>query len=105
MLIMFKCKKVPLDLNEGEHLDVLVDLLPHRLGRYPELEQPPVFQPDQQLVVVLLVCVLVQFIDLAQREMHQLLRSLYENLVVAQNQRHLHVMPERILRQDEFAID
>jgi hypothetical protein len=34
MLIMLKCKKVPLDLNKRKHLNVFVNLLPHCLSCY-----------------------------------------------------------------------
>lgn len=36
MLIMLKCKKVPLDLNKRKHLNVFVNLLPHCLSCYTE---------------------------------------------------------------------
>lgn len=105
VFIVLECEKVLFGLDEGEHLDVLVDLLPYGFGVDLELEQASVLESDQQLMVVFFVGVFVQFVDLAQREMQQLVNSLDEDLVIAQDKRHLHVMPERIFRQHEFTID
>ena len=91
-LEMPKCEEVAFESQKGKLLNAVVDLPPHGLGIDDEFEYAAVFETDEQFVVVLLVHVLVQLFDLAQREVHQAVLRLYEDLVVAQDERHVFVL-------------
>ena len=84
-LVMFKSKELFFIPHKSKRLDIIVYLFRHGLSIDFEFKDPTVFQAYQHLVLVLLVCVFMQFLDLTQRKMDQTVHHLYVNLVITQN--------------------
>lgn len=105
MLKVFKGKEVLFNPHKSKTLNKIVYFPPHGLRVDPELEDSSVFQPDQQLQLVLLVGILVQFLYLAKWEVNQFICSFDEDLVVTQDESDSNVVTGGHLREDEFAVD
>ena len=69
---MFEGKKLFFTFDKGEILDFIIDLFPERLSVYSEFEDSSVFETNQQFVVILFICVFLEFLYLAQGKVNEL---------------------------------
>lgn len=90
---VLKSKKMLLNPQECKLFNGIIDLLPHSLRIDDEFEYSAIFQANQQFEVVLLIHVLMQFLNFAQREVHQTKLSLEEDLIVTENESDVLVFP------------
>ena len=97
-------EEVPLDPHKRKLLNIIVYFPPHQLGIDAELEEPAVLEANQQFVVVLVVGVLVQFFDLAEREVDQSLAEFEHDLVVTEDEADLVVLAVDGLAAHEFTV-
>lgn len=84
-LEVFEGKKVFFDPYKGKLLNIVIYLSPHILGIDSKLKQSAVLQPDEEFIVILIICIFMQFFNLAQREVKQTAAKLEHNLIVAQD--------------------
>ena len=91
-LEMLKSKKLSFTLNKGKILNLIINFLPHPLGKNSKFEYPSIFQPNQQFIMVFFVDIFLQFIDFPQRKMDKLIHHFDVDLVIAKNEHNLGVL-------------